>query len=36
MRHGAPARQGVYPFREATTPLAIAIARDDTDIVAII
>jgi len=36
MRHGAPARHGVYPHREATTPLAIAFARDYRDIVAVI
>ena len=36
MRHGASARHGVYPHRNATTPLAIAIARDYDDIVAVI
>jgi ankyrin repeat protein len=36
MRHGAPARHGVYPHRDATTPLAIAFARDYRDIVAVI
>ena len=36
MRHGAPARHGVYPHRDATTPLAIAFARDYREIVAVI
>ena len=36
MRHGAPARHGVYPHRDATTPLAIAAARGYDDIVAVI
>ncbi|HVH28620.1 MAG TPA: hypothetical protein VM818_17770 [Vicinamibacterales bacterium] len=36
MRHGAPARHGVYPYRDATTPLAIAAARGYDDIVAVI
>jgi ankyrin repeat protein len=36
MRHGAPARHGVYPHRDATTPLAIAAARGYDDVVAVI
>ena len=36
MRLGASARHGVYPHRDATTPLAIAVARDYDDIVAVI
>ena len=36
MRHGAPARHGVYPHRDATTPLAIAVAREFDDIVSVI
>jgi len=33
MRHGASARDGVYPHRDATSPLAIAIARGYDEIV---
>jgi hypothetical protein len=36
MRHGASARHGVYPHRDATTPFAIAAARGYDDIVAVI
>src|SRR5215471_12391115 len=36
MRHGADARAGVYPHREATTPLTIAEERGYDDIVAVI
>jgi len=36
MRHGADARAGVHPHREATTPLTIAEERGYDDIVAVI
>ncbi len=36
MAHGANAREGVYPHREATTAHAIALQRGDDDIVRII
>lgn len=36
MQHGANARVGVYPHRDATSPLAIATERGYHDIVAII
>jgi ankyrin repeat protein len=36
MEAGADARQGVYPHRSATTPLALATARGFDDIVAVI
>ena len=36
MEHGADAREGVYPHREATSPLTIAAERGYTEIVAII
>src|SRR5262245_3181161 len=36
MEHGANARSGVYPHRDATSPLTIAIERGYDDIVAII
>jgi len=36
MRHGADARQGVYPHRDATTAHAIALQRGDDEIVRII
>lgn len=36
MEHGASAREGVYPHREATTPLTIAAERGYDEIVAII
>ena len=36
MEHGANARAGVYPHRDATSPLTIAIERGYDDIVAII
>jgi hypothetical protein len=36
MRHGADARAGIYPHREATTPLTLAEERGYDDIVAII
>ena len=36
MEHGASARTGVYPHRDATTPLAIAADRGYDEIVAII
>ncbi len=36
MAHGASAREGVYPHREATSPLTIAIERGYAEIVAII
>ena len=36
MRHDAPARHGVYPHREATSPLTIATERGYHEIVAII
>src|SRR4029078_12148057 len=36
MAHGANARVGIYPFREATSPLTVATERGDDDIVAII
>src|SRR4030095_13486600 len=36
MQHGANAHDGVYPHREATTPLAIAADRGYDEIVAII
>lgn len=34
MEHGAEARHGLYPHTEATSPLAIATARGDQEIVA--
>src|SRR6185436_11152631 len=36
MEHGANARTGVYPHRDATTPLVIATDREYDEIVAII
>ena len=36
MQHGASARNGVYPHRDATTPFTIAVERGYDDIVAII
>jgi ankyrin repeat protein len=36
MEHGADARDGVYPHRDATSPLAIATGRGDDEIVAIL
>lgn len=36
MQHGADARKGIYPHRDATTPLAIATDREYDEIVAII
>ncbi|HEY6390643.1 MAG TPA: ankyrin repeat domain-containing protein [Bryobacteraceae bacterium] len=36
MQHGANARTGIYPHRDATSPLTIAIERGYDDIVAII
>jgi ankyrin repeat protein len=36
MRHGAPARHGVYPHRDATSALTIAMERGYDDIVAVI
>ena len=36
MRHGADARKGVYPHREATCALTLAIEHEYDDIVAII
>ena len=36
MEHGASARAGVYPHRDATSPLTIAVERGYDDIVAII
>jgi ankyrin repeat protein len=36
MQHGADARQGVYPYREATTPYALARQSGADEIVAII
>ena len=36
MQHGADARQGIYPHRDATTPLTLATERGYDDIVAII
>ncbi len=36
MQHGADARQGIYPHRDATSPLTIATERGYADIVAII
>ena len=36
MRHGADARQGVYPYRDATTAYAIAQQREDDEIARII
>src|SRR5262245_31048285 len=36
MEYGASARAGVYPHRDATSPLTIAIERGYDDIVAII
>jgi ankyrin repeat protein len=36
MAHGANARVGIYPHREATSPLTVAIERGYDDIVAII
>ena len=36
MRHGAPARHGVYPHRDATSVLTIAVERGYDDIVEVI
>ena len=36
MRHGASAREGVYPHRDATSSLTMAMERGDDEIVAII
>ena len=36
MQHGADARQGIWPHRDATSPLTIATERGYVDIVAII
>ena len=36
MQHGADARKGIYPHRDATTPLTIATERGYADLVAII
>ena len=36
MQHGADARQGIWPHRDATSPLTIATERGYADIVAII
>jgi ankyrin repeat protein len=36
MQHGASARDGVYPHREATSPRVIAVERDYNEIVAVI
>lgn len=36
MQHGADARKGIWPHRDATSPLTMATERGDADIVAII
>ena len=36
MQHGAPAREGVYPHRDATSALTIAIERGYDDVVTVI
>jgi ankyrin repeat protein len=36
MDHGADAHKGIWPHRDATSPLTMAIERDDTEIVDII
>jgi hypothetical protein len=36
MEHGADARRGIYPHRDATSPLTIATERGYTDIAAVI
>jgi ankyrin repeat protein len=36
MEHGADARRGIYPHRDATSPLTLATERGYTDIVAVI
>lgn len=36
MQHGANARKGIWPHRDATSPLTLARERGDTEIVAII